>query len=307
MLTSLINNAKAMPRSRSEAIDALVGLEGNQAIDIVRSLVDDPAIEVRSTALRQLAVLEPSQAVSKLSQRIDSSDLYERQSAWDTIALLPKEASKSLLEKGVRSLLEGKLPKDTWLNVMEAATSKIDDKQADELAAFRKSLAAQDPLGNFLHVLDGGDAKAGAQLFYTRSELSCVRCHRIGNRGGEVGPVLTEIGKQKDRRYLLESVALPDAAIAQNFETAIIRTEDDDIFTGIVRQEKEGELQMVLADGRTVNIPLDAIAERRKGKSSMPLDLYKYLSDREFRDLIAFLASLDGTLVHEKEEGGHGL
>jgi len=307
MLTSLINNAKAMPRSRSEAIDALVGLEGNQAIDIVRGLVDDPAIEVRSTALRQLAVLEPSQAVSKLSQRIDSSDLHERQSAWDTIALLPKEASKSLLEKGVRSLLEGKLPKDTWLNVMEAATSKIDDKQADELAVFRKSLAAQDPLGNFLHVLDGGDAKAGAQLFYTRSELSCVRCHRIGNRGGEVGPVLTEIGKQKDRRYLLESVALPDAAIAQNFETAIIRTEDDDIFTGIVRQEKEGELQMVLADGRTVNIPLDAIAERRKGKSSMPLDLYKYLSDREFRDLIAFLASLDGTLVHEKEEGGHGL
>lgn len=307
MLTTLVDNAEAAPQARSKAIDALVGLEGNKASDIVRKLIDDPAMEVRSTALRQLALLQPSEAISKLSQRIDAPDLYERQSAWDTIALLPKEAAQPLLEKGVRSLLEGKLPKDTWLNVMEAATSKIDDQQANDLAAFRKSLAAQDPLGNFLHVLEGGDAKAGAQLFYTRSELSCVRCHRIGNRGGEVGPVLTEIAKQKDRRYLLESVALPDAAIAQNFETAIIRTEDDDIFTGIVREEKEGALQMVLADGRTVSIQLDSIAERRKGKSSMPLDLYKYLSDREFRDLIAFLASLDGTQVQEKEESGHGL
>ncbi|MEY4568263.1 MAG: Quinoprotein glucose dehydrogenase precursor, partial [Planctomycetota bacterium] len=307
MLTTLINNAEATPQSRSQAIDALVGLEGSKASEVVHNLIDDPAVEVRSTALRQLAVLQPSKAITKLNQRIDAIDIRERQSAWDAIALLSQEASQPLLEKGVTSLLEGTLPKDTWLNVLEAATGKISDKQATQLAEFRKSLAEQDPLGNFLHILEGGDAKVGAQLFYTRSELSCVRCHRIGSRGGEVGPVLTEIAKQKDRRYLLESVALPDAAIAQNFETAIIRTEDDDIFTGIVRQEKDGELQMVLADGRNVSISLDSVAERRKGKSSMPLDLYKYLSDREFRDLVAFLASLDGTQVQEKEEGGHGL
>ncbi len=119
-----------------------------------------------------------------------------------------------------------------------------------------------------------------------------MRCHRVGTKGGEVGPVLTDIGKTKDRRYLLEAIVNPDAKIAENFETAVILTEDDEVLTGIVKSETKDKVTLMTAEGKMLEIETDAITVRKKGKSSMPSDLIKHMSRRELRDLVAYLASL---------------
>lgn len=307
LLTQVVNNQDATPNAIAQALEALVGLEGDKALALVQPRVHDNAVEVRTSALKLLAKLRPDEAIPVLKVRVQSKDRTERQIAWDTVAALPAEKGKTLLNQGAQALIAGELPKDSWLNVIEGSVGKLDDSTAKSLSEFRDRLANDDKLGSYLHVLEGGDPAIGETLFFTRAELSCVRCHKIGGKGGEVGPNLTGIAKQKDRRYLLEAIVLPDATIAQNFETAIVLTEDGEIFTGIVKSETDAELVLVLADGKTVTIAVDAITDRRKGKSSMPLDLYKYLSDRELRDLVAFLASLDGNQIVEKSESGHGL
>lgn len=307
LLTQVVTSEDGSPIAKAQALEALVGLEGDKALSLIQPRLNDNSVEVRSVALKLLAKLRPDEAIKPLAERVQSTDRTERQLAWDTVAALPGDKGKAILTLGAQAIVDGKLPQDSWLNVIEGSVGKLDDAVAKSLGEFRDKLAAEDKLGSYLHVLEGGDASAGEVLFYTRSELSCVRCHKIGSKGGEVGPVLTGIAKQKDRRYLLEAVVLPDATIAQNFETAIVLTEDDEIFTGIVKSESDSELVLVLADGKNVTIPVDSITDRRKGKSSMPLDLYKYLSDRELRDLVAFLASLDGNQPVEKIESGHGL
>lgn len=307
LLSQIVTSQDASAIAKAQALEALVGLEGDKALALVQPRVNDGAVEVRSTALKMLAKLRPDESVVILAERVRSNDRTERQLAWDTVAGLPGNKGQAILSQGVQDLIQGKLPKDSWLNVIEGSVTKLDDATAKSLSDFRDKLAAEDKLGSYLHVLEGGDAAAGETLFFTRSELSCVRCHKVGGKGGDVGPNLTGIAKQKDRKYLLEAVVQPDATIAQNFETAIVLTEDDEIFTGIVKSENDTELVLVLADGKNVTIPVDAITDRRKGKSSMPLDLYKYLSDRELRDLVAFLASLDGNQAVEKSEAGHGL
>lgn len=307
LLTQVVNNQDATPNAIAQALEALVGLEGDKALALVQPRVHDNAVEVRTSALKLLAKLRPDEAIPVLKGRVQSKDRSERQIAWDTVAALPAEKGKTLLNQGAQALIAGELPKDSWLNVIEGSVGKLDDSTAKSLSEFRDRLANEDKLGSYLHVLEGGDPAIGETLFFTRAELSCVRCHKIGGKGGEVGPNLTGIAKQKDRRYLLEAIVLPDATIAQNFETAIVLTEDGEIFTGIVKSETDAELVLVLADGKTVTIAVDAITDRRKGKSSMPLDLYKYLSDRELRDLVAFLASLDGNQIVEKSQSGHGL
>lgn len=307
LLTQVVNNQDATPNAIAQALEALVGLEGDKALALVQPRVHDNAVEVRISALKLLAKLRPDEAIPVLKGRVQSKDRSERQIAWDTVAALPAEKGKTLLNQGAQALIAGELPKDSWLNVIEGSVGKLDDSTAKSLSEFRDRLANEDKLGSYLHVLEGGDPAIGETLFFTRAELSCVRCHKIGGKGGEVGPNLTGIAKQKDRRYLLEAIVLPDATIAQNFETAIVLTEDGEIFTGIVKSETDAELVLVLADGKTVTIAVDAITDRRKGKSSMPLDLYKYLSDRELRDLVAFLASLDGNQIVEKSQSGHGL
>jgi quinoprotein glucose dehydrogenase len=138
----------------------------------------------------------------------------------------------------------------------------------------------------------GGNVEAGKALFFNRTELSCVRCHKVGESGGEVGPILTEIGKSKDSLYLLESIVNPDAKIAEKFETAVILTDDDEIITGIIRQDTPDLIELINADGKIIQIPADSVVSRRKGKSAMPVDLVKNLSRRELRDLVAYLASL---------------
>ena len=40
-----------------------------------------------------------------------------------------------------------------------------------------------------------GEASRGLQAF-TRANLACFSCHRIGSAGGIIGPELTQIGKQ---------------------------------------------------------------------------------------------------------------
>jgi quinoprotein glucose dehydrogenase len=139
--------------------------------------------------------------------------------------------------------------------------------------------------------LEGGDSAAGAQI-YSRTQLSCVRCHRIGQSGGEVGPDLSAVGKQRDRRYLLESICLPDAAIAEGFQTVVIADDLGQVFTGIVKHEDDSSVELIQADGQLQRIEQDAITARKRGKSAMPEELVSYLSLRELRDLVAYLASL---------------
>jgi quinoprotein glucose dehydrogenase len=115
----------------------------------------------------------------------------------------------------------------------------------------------------------------------------------VKDRGGEVGPILTEIAVKKDRTYLLEAIVAPNAKIAENFETVVLATDEDQVITGVLRSEDEENLQVMLADGTSVTVPVESIVARRKGVSSMPADLMKYLSRRELRDLVAYLAILD--------------
>ena len=131
-----------------------------------------------------------------------------------------------------------------------------------------------------------------SKLFFTKTELSCVRCHKVDATGGEVGPKLTDIGKNKDNRYLLEAIVIPDAKIAENFETVVLLTEDDQLITGILRKETEKTIELMDADGKTVMVNPEIVVSRKKGKSSMPADLIKHLSRRELRDLVAYLSSL---------------
>ena len=178
------------------------------------------------------------------------------------------------------------------LNVLEAADGKLSEDIQELLDAHGKAAADTDSLASWLSALDGGDATKGKKIFFEAAKLSCLRCHKVDRAGGEVGPELTNIGGQKDRRYLLEAICLPNAQIAKTFETAVIANDLGQVFTGIVKSENDEFIELIQNDGGQVRILTDEIVARRKGNSSMPADLTKFMTKRELRDLVAYLASL---------------
>ncbi len=215
-----------------------------------------------------------------------------RQLGWDLLAKIEDPQAKETIIAGVNSLLQGSLPADVQLNVLEASAGKLGVDLQSVLAEHLRVLAESDPLAPWLASLHGGDAGEGEKIFVGKTEVSCLRCHRVDRAGGEVGPNLTVIGKQRDRRYLLESICLPDAQIAKGFETAVIVSDLGQVFTGIVKSENDDFVELIQNDGSQQRVFIDEIVGRRKGKSSMPDDLVKHLTARELRDVVAYLANL---------------
>jgi putative membrane-bound dehydrogenase-like protein len=63
-----------------------------------------------------------------------------------------------------------------------------------------------------------GDAKRGEDIFWKHSVAACVNCHMIGGKGSPVGPALDGIAKTKDEAYLIESLADPNAKLAESYK-----------------------------------------------------------------------------------------
>jgi quinoprotein glucose dehydrogenase len=221
--------------------------------------------------------------------------MLERQRAWDALATIDLPEAKERINQGVEQYVSGGLAPDIWLNVLEAAQERLDPATRQKLEEFQRQKRATDELEGYREAAFGGDVAAGKELFFNRTELSCVRCHQVGNVGGEVGPNLTEIGKAKDNRYLLESIVQPDAKIAENFESVVLLTEDDQVITGILRKETPSLIELIDANGNLIKVDPVEVVARRKGQSAMPADLLKSLSRRELRDLVAYLSSLKGS------------
>jgi quinoprotein glucose dehydrogenase len=61
------------------------------------------------------------------------------------------------------------------------------------------------------------------------------------------------------------------------------------------------------ADGKEVEVELDAVEDRAQGLSAMPEDLMKFMSQRDLRDVVEFLSSQRNAVEGNGVESGHKL
>jgi mono/diheme cytochrome c family protein len=63
-----------------------------------------------------------------------------------------------------------------------------------------------------------GRVEVGRKIFQTHLSAGCVRCHKVGGNGGEVGPPLDGIATRKQRDYIFNSLVKPNEVLAEGFE-----------------------------------------------------------------------------------------
>ncbi len=292
LLVDRIDDEKQRPALRATALRSLLRLDRDQAYAKAKKVPLAPATSLVSASLEVLADVDARGAIDTFIKATESRDTKVRQLAWDILAKADDPKSVAQIKSGLELYLKGELAKDAELNVIEAVAALKDEQLQARVDAHIAKLKEGDALGPWLASLEGGDVDNGRTIFHQRTELSCLRCHKVDRGGGEVGPNLTVIGKQRDRRYLLEAICLPNAKIAEGFETAMILDFDGQMTTGIVKSEDDEFIELVEASGSLTRIAIDDIDLRRKGKSSMPEDLITKMSARDLRDLVAYLASL---------------
>lgn len=282
---------------RVSSLASLLLINGQQENSVLgglaQTLVNDSDGDVRSEARRLLTVVAPEVAVSFLDQAIGEGTIREKQAAVAALANMDLKTAQQSLSFWFTKLETGDVPASLQLDLLEAAQASDDDSLKSNAKAYLdKVLSAETLTDQYAMCLQGGNVRNGKTIFFGRAAASCRRCHLVNGDGAAVGPDLSAIAKDKDRRYLLESIIEPNKAIAKGFATKVLVLADGRVVSGIVKKETDDEVTLVKPTGEQLVVPLDQVDAEAEGLSGMPADLYKSLSRTEIRDLVAYLASL---------------
>jgi putative membrane-bound dehydrogenase-like protein len=136
-----------------------------------------------------------------------------------------------------------------------------------------------------------GDVARGHVLFETTG--TCAKCHIVNNKGKDVGPNLSEIGKKLSREAFFESILFPSAGIAHNYEMYSVVLNDGNVVAGLMTSKTDQAVTIRNAEGINRTIPTGDIDEIVKQKISiMPADLQKLLSEQDLVDVVEYLQTL---------------
>ena len=295
-LFRLANNDKLPGTARATALGLWVAKSPANPEATLRPLANDKSDEVAGKSVELLVRVNPANAAEAIRSALASSSATRRQSAWTALGHLPGPAAATLIANALNEAATGKGDATTRLELLEAAAMRDEPQVKTALLAYQSSLASDDPLAAYLPALAGGDADRGALIFRTHGTGQCIRCHGAGNdaSGADAGPNLAGIGKAHDRRYLLESLVAPEAEIAPGFGVVALTLQNGGSIGGTLIDEADAHYDIAVGNDHW-RVKKSDVKSATPPLSTMP-PMGGILSQRELRDLVAYLASLDQPL-----------
>jgi putative heme-binding domain-containing protein len=273
----------ADPEVRRAAVEALGDLGDRMIIPTLLEAYRDPV--VRPAALAALVRVPDVRALDAFLEGLGGRDATLREGCCRAITALRDQALPTIEAKA------GRLSSEVVAQLKRVYEDHGPARRGRLFAVEMKALEPEVYL-RFARTL-AGDAARGRALFHDRGGLGCVKCHRIGGQGSEVGPDLGGIGAQMDRGQLAESVLYPSRAIREGYQATTVATTDGRVYSGLVRSESGEALVLRDAEGKDHEILKSDIEERKSETTSlMPEGFQVGLSPQDFADLIAYLESL---------------
>jgi putative membrane-bound dehydrogenase-like protein len=242
---------------------------------------------VRSAALRALARLKDDRAAAALIGSWAEAGPSQRAEILD--ALLARPSWAGLLLSAVEM---GQIPG------AEIDAAHRQPLLKHENAALRNRAAAvlaADAAANRQAVLDAfaeartlpGDISRGAAVF----EKLCAGCHRLNEKGHEVGPDLAAL-TDTTADALLTAILDPNREVDARYVAYNAALVDGRVLNGLIAAETGNAITLKRQDGQQdIILRGDLEALRGTGLSLMPEGLERDLTTQSLADLIAFVAS----------------
>lgn len=121
---------------------------------------------------------------------------------------------------------------------------------------------------------------------------SCLKCHRIGSTGAQIGPDLTNVGKRFDSRAILESIISPSKVMDPKYLHTVYVLSSGKVVTGRPVGVSKTAITVETDPIRQTTVPVnrEEIEESLLSKTSpMPVGLINVLTQEEILDLLAYL------------------
>jgi len=264
-----------------ELTRALAANQTEGARKVLFELAEDPSIKssVRADAIAGLS-LASEEDIPRLIRLANTND-------------------RSLREEAIRSLRYCKID-DEQRNELQTIGQRYPDSGDLINAALRPAkigegrppasatAAWQKRLSEIQHPID---LNAGRRIFHHAQVGTCSKCHRHQGRGSVVGPDLSAVSNAGSPDRILRSILQPSRDVDPQYFPRMLITEDGHIFTGIMLRDGGGGNEVYRDNtGRERVFKTAQIVERKELHTSMmPEGLVDTLTDRELRDLIAFM------------------
>ena len=137
-----------------------------------------------------------------------------------------------------------------------------------------------------------GSAATGEHVFAT----NCIGCHRIGDRGGNLGPDLSRVGAARARAAMARQIRGTMGSFRTGYEPVTLTTPNGQEIQGVKKNEDLFSVQVMDTRERIQGYLREDMRSVSNGtKSAMPVFGSDKLSDAELDDLLAYLESLQGT------------
>ena len=294
-LLAIVANEDLPGEARARALTLILQRDIPDLNVLLLKYTADTADNVAIEALGALAKRDPASALTALEAAVDSSGVRRSQKAWKLLASIPGEEAAAFIVSHIDKLKQAGGVSPSAIELLAAAKSRTEPSVAAALAAFDKAMAeSSDPLARYNVSLEGGDPAAGAALFGSHPAGQCMRCHKAEDMahsgGGDAGPNLAGIAKRYDRRYLLESIVNPAAAVTPGYGITSITFKNGATLGGTLVSETPDHLDIATPE-KLLRAKRSDIESFTPPVSAMP-PMGDLIKPEEVRDLVAWLASL---------------
>lgn len=138
----------------------------------------------------------------------------------------------------------------------------------------------------------GAATPAGEAKFWS----ACGHCHRVGQRGGRLGPDLSRIGITQGADVLRTSIRDASKVIAPGYQSVTLVMKDGTRLRGVRKGEDAFSVQLLDARERLQGYAKADLARvERDTTSMMPSYGPDRLSDADLDDVVGFLVGLKGS------------
>ncbi len=291
---------------RIEALRSLVTSSDDDAAQLCLEAIASPVQQLQIEGVKLLASHFPQRALPAIKPAFEQSKfLRVRQVCVRVAGSLDQADGDDWLANLAEKLLDGSLDRRLDLDVVEALgharqTRRNADQspnpmlhRAEQLQAFAATKSKGNPENaKYAFSRDGGDVKNGKRIFNTNVAAQCVRCHRIGKDGSDIGPELTKIASTRDADYILRSIVSPSADIDPKYKTTAFVLDSGTVLSGVIQSETNDEVVIADATGKLIKVDPDEIEDQVEQKVSLMPQMQDVLAASQVRDLVAYLRSL---------------
>ncbi len=284
-----LNSSSSTTKQRQPAIEMLTHGRFDDVVETLTAMLDSrQAPNVQLAAVQALAgfseatipnaLIDGWQGLSPAVRGEVVEALLGRR-AW-TVALLNAIESKRIAPSYIAPVRKMRLVKHTDANIRSRAAKLFSDSAPGPRKAVLNQYNAALTLA--------GDAARGAKIF----EKNCSTCHKVANRGHDVGPNLATIQNRAPDALMIQ-ILDPNREVLANYTQYIAVLNSGRIVSGLIASESPTSITLKRAENIQETILRQNIEEIvGSGKSLMPEGLEQEISSQQMSDLLTFLLGL---------------